>query len=68
MALTKRDLVTWVELIQLLAQMTLAAVAALEDDDPVDLDAVKIRVTPEEALQRAREEQERNADSSLRSE
>ena len=68
MALTKRDLVTWVELIQLLAQMTLAAVAALEDDDPVDFDAVKIRVTPEEALRRAREEQERNADSSLRSE
>ena len=54
MALTKRDLVTWMELVQLIAQMTLAAVAALKDDDPVDFDAVKIRLTPEEALQRAR--------------
>ena len=46
MALTKRDLVTWMELVQLIAQMTLAAVAALKDDDPVDFDAVKIRLTP----------------------
>jgi len=64
MALTKRDLVTWAELLQLVAQMTLAAVAALKDDDPVDFDAVKIRVTPEEALRRAEAEQNRNADSS----
>jgi hypothetical protein len=76
MALTKRELVTWVELLQLIAQMTLAAVEALKDDDPVDFDAVKIRVTPEEALRSlsraeprdAREELGRNADSSLRSE
>ena len=64
MALTKRDLVTWMELVQLIAQMTLAAVAALKDDDPVDFDAVKIRLTPEEALQCARVEQARKADSS----
>ena len=56
MALTKRDLVTWAELLQLVAQMTLAAVAALKDDDPVDFDAVKITVTPEEALRRLRGE------------
>ncbi|OFV85426.1 MAG: hypothetical protein A3D93_05685 [Acidobacteria bacterium RIFCSPHIGHO2_12_FULL_67_30] len=64
MALTKRELVTWVELIQLVAQMTLAAVAALKDDDPVDFDAVKIRVTPEEALRRAQAEAQQKADSS----
>ena len=64
MALTKRDLVTWMELVQLIAQMTLAAVAALQDDDPADFAAVKIRLTPEEALQRARVEQARKADSS----
>ncbi|MFQ5664359.1 MAG: hypothetical protein ACE5HL_11055 [Terriglobia bacterium] len=52
MALTKRDIVTWAELLQLIARMTLAAVAALNDDDPVDFDAVKISLTPEEALRR----------------
>ncbi len=55
MAITKRDVVSWAELLQLIAQMALAAVAALRDDDPVDFDAVKISLTPEEALRRARE-------------
>jgi hypothetical protein len=55
MPLTKRDVVTWAELLQLVAQMTLAAVAALKDDDPVNFDAVKITLTPEEALRRLRE-------------
>lgn len=55
MAITKRDAVSWAEWLQLVAQMVLAAVAALKDDDPVDFDAVKISVTPEEALRRARE-------------
>jgi len=55
MPLTKRDVVTWAELLQLVAQMALAAVAALSDDDPVDFDAVKIGVTPEEALRRLRQ-------------
>ena len=55
MPLTKRDIVTWAELLQLVAQMTLAAVTALHDDDPVNFDAVKISLTPEEALRRLRE-------------
>jgi hypothetical protein len=55
MAVTKRDIVTWAELLQLVAQMVIAGVAALNDDDPVDFDAVKITTTPEEALRRARE-------------
>ena len=55
MPLTKRDIVTWAELLQLVAQMTLAAVVALHDDDPVNFDAVKISLTPEEALRRLRE-------------
>lgn len=58
MALTKRDLVTWAELLELVARMTLAAVAALKDDDPVDFEAVKIRLTPEDALERARGEKQ----------
>lgn len=57
MPLTKRDIVTWAELLQLVAQMTLAAVAALQDDDPVNFDAVKISLTPEEALRRLRQGQ-----------
>jgi len=57
MPLTKRDIVTWAELLQLVARMTLAAVAALKDDDPVNFDAVKITLTPEEALRRLREGQ-----------
>lgn len=57
MPLTKRDIVTWAELLQLVAQMTLAAVAALKDDDPVNFDAVKISLTPEEALRRLRKGQ-----------
>ena len=56
MALTKRDIVTWAELVQLIAQMLLAGVATLKDDDPIDFDAIKITLTPEEALRRAREE------------
>lgn len=56
MPVTKRDAVSWAELFQLIAQMILAAVEALNDDDPVDFDAVKIALTPEEALQRLREE------------
>jgi len=54
MPLTKREVITWAELLQLIAQMALAAVAALNDDDPVDFDAVKITRTPEEALRRQR--------------
>ncbi|MFQ5779138.1 MAG: hypothetical protein ACE5IP_14110 [Terriglobia bacterium] len=54
MALTKRDVATWAELLQLIAGLALAAVEALNDDDPVDFDAVKITTTPEEALRRAR--------------
>jgi len=56
MPLTKRDVINWAELLQLIAQMALAAVAALDDDDPVDFDAVKITRTPEEALRRQREQ------------
>jgi hypothetical protein len=55
MPLTKRDVVTWAEILQLVAQMTLTAVAALRDDDPVDFEAVKIKTTPEEALRRLQE-------------
>lgn len=35
--------------------MTLADVEAFRDDDPVDFDAVKIKLTPEEALRRLQE-------------
>ena len=55
MALTKRDIVTWAELVQLVAQMVLAGVAALHDDDPIDFDAIKITLTPDEALRRLRQ-------------
>jgi len=55
MPLTKRDIIKWAELLQLVARMALAAVAALQDDDPVNFDAVKISLTPEEALRRLRE-------------
>lgn len=58
MAFTKRDVVQWAELLQLIARMALAAVAALDDDDPVDFDAVKITLTPEEALRRARSQRQ----------
>lgn len=54
MTVKKRDIVTWARLLELVARMALAAVAALEDDDPVDFDAVKITTTPEEALRKAR--------------
>ena len=56
MALTKRDVVSWAELLQLVAQTALAAVAALQDDDPVNFDVVKISLTPEEALRRLRDQ------------
>lgn len=56
MKLTKREVVAWAELLQLIARMTLAAVEAFNDDDPVDFEAVKIRTTPEDALRRARSE------------
>ncbi len=55
MPLTKRDIVTWAELIQLISQMLLTGVAALRDDDPIDFDAVKITLTPDEALRRLRD-------------
>ncbi|MDA2913176.1 hypothetical protein MYX77_04315 [Acidobacteriia bacterium AH_259_A11_L15] len=58
MPLTKRDVVSWAELLQLIARMVLAAVEALRDDDPVDFDAVKITLTPQEALRRLRAERE----------
>ncbi|MEE9235397.1 MAG: hypothetical protein V3U28_08170 [Candidatus Acidoferrales bacterium] len=58
MAVTKRDIVFWAELLQLIARMALAAVEALRDDDPVDFDAVKITLTPQEALRRLRAERE----------
>ena len=54
--LTKRDVAAWADLLQLIAQMVKAAVEALNDDDPVDFEVVKIGVTPEEALRRARGE------------
>ena len=56
MAVTKRDVLLWAELLQLISHMVIAGVAALNDDDPVDFDAVKISTTPEEALRRAREQ------------
>jgi hypothetical protein len=56
MPLTKRDVIHWAELLQLIARMALAAVAALNDDDPVDFDAIKITLTPEDALRRLREQ------------
>ena len=55
MAVTKRDVLLWAELLQLIAQMVIAGVAALNDDDPVDFDAVKISTTPEDALRKARD-------------
>ncbi len=58
MAVSKRDVVTYAELLQLIAQMVLAAVAALQDDDPVDFDAVKISLSPEEALRRLRQQRQ----------
>ncbi len=58
MALTKRDIIKWAELLQLVARMALAAVAALKDDDPVDFDAVKIAGSPEETLRRLREQRD----------
>ena len=60
MAVTKRDLVTWAETLQLLAQLVLVAVEALADDQPVDFEAVKIRTTPADALRRARQQQDPN--------
>lgn len=54
--LTKRDVAAWADLLELIARMVKAAVEALDDDDPVDFEAVKIGVTPEEALRRARSE------------
>lgn len=56
--LTKRDVAAWAELLQLIAQMVLAAVDALNDDDPVDFNAVKIASTPADALRRARAERD----------
>ena len=52
--MTKRDVQTWAELLQLMAGMILAAIDSLDDDDPIDFEAVKIRTSPEEALRRAR--------------
>jgi len=56
MPVTKRDVVLWAELLQLISQMVIAGVAAYNDDDPVDFDAVKISLTPEDALRKAREQ------------
>ncbi len=56
--MTKRDVQTWAELLQLMARMVLAAIDTLDDDDPVDFESVKIRTSPEEALRRARAEAE----------
>lgn len=56
MAVSKREVVAYAELLQLIARMVLAAVAALQDDDPVDFDAVKIALSPEDALQRLQRE------------
>ena len=63
MAITKRDIVTWAELIQLVSQMLLVGVAALRDDDPVDFDAVRITLSPEEALRRMKEQRESSSES-----
>lgn len=66
MPFTKRDIITWAKLLELVAQMALAAVAALNDDDPVDFDAVKITTTPEEALRRGREQREPGSEAPSR--
>ena len=60
--MTTRDVQTWAELLQLMARMVLAAIDSLDDDDPVDFEAVKIRTSPEEALRRARAKAEAEAD------
>ena len=63
--MTKRDIQTWAELLQLMARMTLTAIETLDtfdDDDPVDFESVKIRTSPEEALRRARAEAEAEAE------
>ena len=61
--MTKRDVQTWAELLQLMARMVLTAIDTLDDDDAVDFEAVKIRTTPDEAIRRAREETEVEADT-----
>ena len=61
--MTKRDVQTWAELLQLMARMVLTAIDTLDDDDAVDFEAVKIRTTPDEALRRARSEAEANPDT-----
>lgn len=57
MALSKSDIIRWGELLQLFGRLAVAAVAALESNDPIDFDAVKITVTPEQALEKARRQQ-----------
>ena len=59
--MTKRDVQSWAQLLQLAASMTLAAVEALDDDAPVDFEAIKIRISPAEALRRARAESKTSA-------
>ncbi len=50
---TKRELVSWAELLKLIAEMVIAAVRHCGDDDPIDFEAIKIRVSPEQALAQA---------------
>jgi len=54
---TKRELVSWAELLKLIAEMVVAAVAHLGDDEPIDFEAIKIRISPEEALAQAKQAQ-----------
>ncbi len=54
---TKRELVSWAELLKLIAEMVVAAVHHLGDDEPIDFEAIKIRISPEQALAQAKQAQ-----------
>lgn len=62
---SKRELVTWAELLKLIADMVVAAVHHLGDNDPIDFEAIKIRISPEQALAQAKQaRQARNSETS----
>ena len=52
---SKRELVTWAELLKLIADMAVAAVRHLGDNDPIDFEAIKIHISPEQALAQAKQ-------------
>lgn len=64
MAVSKDDIIRWGELLQLAGRLAVAAVAALESNEPIDFDAVKITVTPEKALEQARRSESGSSSSS----